>query len=513
MRIGIDVGGTNTDSVLINNNKIESSFKTNTSEDISDSVKLSISKVIQNQAKEKINSIIIGTTHLINDLLERKNLSKTGVIRLCGPATKLLKPLCDWPDDLKKSNNFIANFTDGGLEFDGREISAVNKSEIQKLCEIYKKEQVESIAITGIFASVNPYQELEVKNIIANEMGEIPVSMSHQIGRIGLLERENATILNAMLSNSAKKTFANLTKIISDLNLKSKIYITQNDGTMASIDDALNYPIFSLSSGPTNSMRGAAFLSGIKDGIVIDIGGTSTDIGMLINSFPKESSIAVEFSGIRTNFRMADVLSIPLGGGSIINQKTPYVSNQSLGNRITTDSLSFNGTITTITDIYTNQNKANFIPPNQNFKLSSDVIKSVENEIYSKISIAVDRMKTDSKNIKAIVVGGGSFIIPKKLDGVDLIKFPEFGEVANAIGSSMAQISGYSEKVFSTTDLSRNEIIEISKNEAIENAIKKGAEKKSIEIIDLEEIPLSYLPSNAVTIKTRAIGNISNEFN
>ncbi len=402
MRIGIDVDGTNTDSVLINRNKIESSFKTNTSEDISDSVKLSISKVIQNQAKEKINSIIIGTTHLINDLLERKNLSKTGVIRLCGPATKLLKPLCDWPDDIKKSNNFIANFTDGGLEFDGREISAVNKSEIQKLCEIYKKEQVESIAITGIFASVNPYQELEVKNIILNEMGEIPVSMSHQIGRIGLLERENATILNAMLSNSAKKTFANLTKIISDLNLKSKIYITQNDGTMASIDDALNYPIFSLSSGPTNSMRGAAFLSGIKDGIVIDIGGTSTDIGMLINSFPKESSIAVEFSGIRTNFRMADVLSIPLGGGSIINQKTPYVSNQSLGNRITTDSLSFNGTITTITDIYTNQNKANFIPPNQNFKLSSDVIKSVENEIYSKISIAVDRMKTDSKNIKLL---------------------------------------------------------------------------------------------------------------
>ena len=513
MRIGIDVGGTNTDSVLINNNKIESSFKTNTSEDISNSVKLSISEVIQNQPKEKINSIIIGTTHLINDLLERKNLSKTGVIRLCGPATRLLKPLCDWPDDIKKSNNFITDFTDGGLEFDGREISAINKSEIQKLCEIYKKEQVESIAITGVFASVNPYQELEVKNIILNEMGKIPVSMSHQIGRIGLLERENATILNAMLSKSAKKTFANLTKIISELNLKSKIYITQNDGTMASINDALNYPIFSLSSGPTNSMRGAAFLSGIENGIVIDIGGTSTDIGMLINSFPKESSIAVEFSSIRTNFRMADVLSIPLGGGSIINEKTPYVSNQSLGNRITTDSLSFNGSTTTITDIYTNQNKANFIPPNQNFKLSSEVIKSVEDEIYSKITIAVDRMKTDSKNIKAIVVGGGSFIIPKKLEGVDLIKFPEFGEVANAIGSSMAQISGYSEKVFSTTDLSRNEIIEISKNEAIENAVKKGAEKKSIEIIDFEEIPLSYLPSNAVTIKTRVVGNIKNEFN
>ena len=122
-------------------------------------------------------------------------------------------------------------------------------------------------------------------------------------------------------------------------------------------------------------------------------------------------------------------------------------------------------------------------------------------------------MKTDSKNIKAIVVGGGSFIIPEKLDGVDIIKFPKFGEVANAIGSSMAQISGYSEKVFSTTDLSRDEIIKISKNEAIQNAIAKGADKNTIEIIDFEEIPLSYIPSNAITIKTRVVGNIKNEFN
>ena len=184
-----------------------------------------------------------------------------------------------------------------------------------------------------------------------------------------------------------------------------------------------------------------------------------------------------------------------------------------IGNLITKDSLSFGGSTTTITDIFINQNKANFIAPNQNFKLSTDLIKSVEKEIYSKISIAIDKMKTDSKNIKAIVVGGGSFIIPKKLDGVDLIKFPEFGEVANAIGSSMAQISGYSEKVFSTTDLSRDEIIKISKNEAVQNAIKKGADQNTVEIIDLEEIPLSYLPSNAITIKTRAVGNIKSELN
>ena len=105
MRIGIDVGGTNTDGVLIDNSdNVISSFKTNTSDDVNTAVKLCIEKLINNIDKKNIDLIIVGTTHLINDLIQRKNLSKTGVVRLCGPSTRLLKPLSDWPKELINKN-------------------------------------------------------------------------------------------------------------------------------------------------------------------------------------------------------------------------------------------------------------------------------------------------------------------------------------------------------------------------------------------------------------------------
>lgn len=75
-----------------------------------------------------------------------------------------------------------------------------------------------------------------------------------------------------------------------------------------------------FSSGPTNSMRGAAFLSNNKDAIVVDIGGTSTDVGVLQNGFPREASTRVKCGGVTTNFRMPDVFSIALGGGSIVRK-------------------------------------------------------------------------------------------------------------------------------------------------------------------------------------------------
>ena len=74
--------------------------------------------------------------------------------------------------------------------------------------------------------------------------------------------------------------------------------------------------MLTIGSGPANSLRGAAFLTGYADALVADVGGTSTDVGVLVGGFPRESSAAVEIGGIRTNFRMPDVLAVALGGGT-----------------------------------------------------------------------------------------------------------------------------------------------------------------------------------------------------
>ena len=84
------------------------------------------------------------------------------------------------------------------------------------------------------------------------------------------------------------------------------------------LDYAIRYPVLTIGSGPANSLRGAAFLTGYADALVADVGGTSTDVGVLVGGFPRESAAAVEIGGIRTNFRMPDVLAIALGGGTIV---------------------------------------------------------------------------------------------------------------------------------------------------------------------------------------------------
>ena len=94
----------------------------------------------------------------------------------------------------------------------------------------------------------------------------------------------------------------------------AEVYLSQNDGTLMTMEHARRYPILTIACGPTNSIRGASYLSRRDDAIVIDVGGTTTDLGVLSHGFPRESGVAVTIGGVRTNFRMPDLVSVGLGG-------------------------------------------------------------------------------------------------------------------------------------------------------------------------------------------------------
>ena len=110
--------------------------------------------------------------------------------------------------------------------------------------------------------------------ILAEEAPGVAVTLSHELGRIGLLERENAALLNAALSALARRTIAGFREAIAASRIAAPLYLTQNDGTVMSPKTAMRLPVMSFASGATNSMRGAAFLSGMADAIVVDVGGT-----------------------------------------------------------------------------------------------------------------------------------------------------------------------------------------------------------------------------------------------
>ena len=193
----------------------------------------------------------------------------------------------------------------------------------------------------------------------------------HTVGQIGLLERENASILNASILTFAQRTIRHFKKAIRALNLNCPLFLTQNDGTLTSAAQAARLPIRTFASGPTNSMRGAAFLARMdsatesgpgthqgKLSIVVDIGGTTTDVGVLLPSgFPRQAAAFIEIGGVRTNFSMADVQSIGLGGGSRVRvYKTEEgdavaVGPDSVGHNLIRDAKVFGGDVLTATDI------------------------------------------------------------------------------------------------------------------------------------------------------------------
>ena len=189
------------------------------------------------------------------------------------------------------------------------------------------------------------------------------------MGQVGLLERENAPILNASILTFAQRTIRGFQKAILALNLTCPLFLTQNDGTLTTAAAAAQLPIRTFASGPTNSMRGAAFLAGLDDHkgaaeqrksmIVVDIGGTTSDVGVLLPSgFPRQAASFIEVGGVRTNFAMADVQSIGLGGGSIVRvaqtekgSTRVTVGPESVGHNLTRDAKVFGGSVFTSTDL------------------------------------------------------------------------------------------------------------------------------------------------------------------
>lgn len=510
MRIGVDVGGTNTDAVVMEGTKVQGWFKTPTTPDVTSGIVTALKGVLEQTkvSSEEIDAIMIGTTHFTNAVVERRRLTETAAVRLGLPATECLPPMVDWPPDLREAIGDHKYLVHGGHEFDGREIAPLDEKEIRQVAKDMKKKGIKAIAVSAVFSPVNPSFEERAAGIVREEVPDAAITLSHEIGRISLLERENAAILNACLGELAKVIVASFREALKEMGIEAPFYLSQNDGTLMNAEYGEKYPVLTFASGPTNSMRGAAFLSGVKEAVVVDLGGTTSDVGMLVSGFPREASLAVEIGGVRTNFRMPDVLSFGLGGGSIISTDPLRIGPQSVGYELTTKALVFGGSVLTATDVAVAGGLADIGDPRAVKGVDKGLVRDVLDEIQSRVDMAVDRMKISAEPIPVILVGGGTILVSRPVQGASEMVKPEHFPVANAIGAAIAQVGGETDRVYSLEKISREEALAEAKEEARSKAKGAGAEEETIRVVDVEEIPLTYLPSNAVRMRVKAVGDL-----
>lgn len=509
MRIGIDVGGTNTDAVLVDGEKVIAANKTATTEDVTSGVKEALSILTNSnpEHKSKITGVMIGTTHFVNAVVQRRHLNRVATIRIGLPASASLKPMVDWPEDLRSLVEGNCFMVEGGHEYDGRPIVQLDENALSNAARVITASGVTAVSVSSIFSPLNDDCERRAFEILKSENPDLRISLSNSFGRIGLLERENVSILNASLQDLSEATISAFESAIDASGIDAPLFITQNDGTVTNATTAREKPVFGFASGPTNSMRGAAILSGLEDAMVVDIGGTTSDVGCLRAGYPREANNVVEVGGVRTLFRMPDVVSIALGGGTTVNTKPLKIGPQSVGHQLNNQALVFGGNQLTLTDIAVAAGKLDLGEKARLNDLPAKMVDEAVRMIHQLLGHTVDSMKTDSSPIPLLVVGGGAMLCPDKMDGIDkVIKVPHAG-VANAVGAAMAQISGEADHVFN--DLSRDELLKKATDIATERAISAGADAASIKIVEMEDLPLAYIPGNAVRARVRVVGEIA----
>ncbi|MCA2018819.1 hydantoinase/oxoprolinase family protein [Vibrio tritonius] len=514
-RIGIDVGGTNTDAVIMLDDAVLAATKQPTSEDVTTGVQQALKAVLAESgiADHDIKAVMIGTTHFTNAVVERKHLTRTGVIRVCLPATLSVPPFIDWPGDILKLVDGGRYLVKGGFEFDGRMINPLDEAEIVRIAGELKEKGIQAVAVNCVFSPVNDSSEQRVKQLIHEIHPECDVVLSNEVGRIGLLERESAAVLNASLRKLSRKTVQAFGNALESCGLNCPFFITQNDGTLMSAEFVERFPVLTFASGPTNSMRGAVFLSGEQDAIVVDIGGTTTDVGLVQQGFPRQAAMSVDVGGIRTNFRMPDMVSVGLGGGSMVfphgegAERAVAIGPESVGYRITEKARVFGGDTLTATDIAVASGRAEVGDASKVANLDKETLSLALAEIDRMIQDTVEKNRLSAAKIPVIVVGGGSILAPDQIGDLTTLR-PNHFSVANAVGAAIAQVSGEVDRIFSLAEMSRDDALNQARAAATEKAIEAGAKADTISLVDQEDIPLAYLPGNATRIRVKVVGDL-----
>ena len=511
MRIGIDVGGTHTDAVIMDGNSVITSTKVLTSADVMEGVANALDTVLRDSGlpSAQIQSVMIGTTQFTNAIIERRQLAETGVFRLCLPAGRGLPPMVDWPDDIADAVGRHAYPLHGGYLYDGWPVADLDEDEIDKAIADAKAKGLKNFAVASAFSPMNAEPEQIVAARLKQAIPDAHITCSQSFGRLGLMERENAAVLNATLRQFSDTALSSFLDSLRTRKLSCPFFISQYDGTLMSADFVRAFPALTFASGPTNSLRGAMLLTGLEDAIVVDIGGTTSDIGVLQGGFPRESNAVIEVGGVRTNFRMPDIQAIGRGGGSLISADGETLGPQSVGHRLTTEGLVFGGNTLTATDIIVASGHQQIGDVSAVAGLAPDLVETARRKMLTILDRGIDMMKPGAVDMPVILVGGGSILVTGDLQAASQVHRPEHAGVANAIGAAIAQVGGESEKIVSYQSIAREDAITELRTEADARALGAGATKESLRVVDIEETEVPYMGQDTMRVRVKVIGELA----
>ncbi|MDO4541566.1 MAG: hydantoinase/oxoprolinase family protein, partial [Bacillota bacterium] len=304
--LGIDTGGTFTDGVIIDlsTKEIKTAAKSPTTHhDLIIGIRNALNQ-LSSEDMAQVEYISLSTTLATNAIVENRGC-RVGLL-LLGLDIDQGLPQCE-------IKTLPGRYNIRGEETEALDLEATAQA-IEEL-----RHKVDAVAVSGIFSVRNPGHETTVKAMVRKSLG-LPVVAAHELSSVlGMKERAVTAVLNARLIYVIDQLLTAVKDILRERNLDIPIMVVKGDGSLMSESLARERPIETILSGPAASIIGANFLSDTENGIVLDMGGTTTDIAVLKNGMPRLDKEGAKVGGWRTRVEAVEATTYGLGGDSRIH--------------------------------------------------------------------------------------------------------------------------------------------------------------------------------------------------
>ncbi len=314
LALGIDTGGTFTDGVIFDLEKrtVEAKTKVETTRH---NLTLAIDRCLDQLITafknkngdrldaEQIKMVSVSTTLATNAIVEGQG-AEVGLIQIGFEAREGLPTP-------------YYGVISGGCNIKGRITEELDMAEAERVI-LEMKDQVDAFAVSGYLSVRNPIQELQIIDLI-QELTGYPVVAAHQLSTdLGMHERTVTAILNARLMPLITDLMDSVNQGMERMNIEAPLMVVRGDGSLISETKAREKPIETILSGPAASIIGALTLTGVQEGIVVDMGGTTTDVAVLKDGRPSLNKEGAKVGGWLTRVKAAQITTIGLGGDSLI---------------------------------------------------------------------------------------------------------------------------------------------------------------------------------------------------
>ena len=311
MILGLDVGGTQTDTVLIDGDRILKATKIPTGDNLLLTLRTALDGILSGVEPEQIERMAFSTTLATNAIVEDR-FERTGMIISAGPG---IDPTC-----FSVGPSF--HVVEGCLDHQGFEAVPLDKSSVMEAAEKIQGEGINTIGVVGKFSVRNAAHELQISDWVKGLFSH--VTMGHSVsGGLNFPRRIFTTYLNASLHELHTTFSGALTHILDEKKLHGPRYLLKPDGGTIDLMRSAGSPARTAQSGPAASVMGALALDGCRGAtLVLDVGGTTTDMSVVLDGMPLLNPHGVKLGLYKTLIRSIITHSLGTGGDSVVQVKT-----------------------------------------------------------------------------------------------------------------------------------------------------------------------------------------------